>query len=234
MGGDFQVLDIILLAVIAGFLILRLRSVLGRRDGHEVRTPDPFKAANRDEGDSEDKVIRLPDRATDVSADDEDVFEDDDERPAPTGVEAGLRQIKRADRSFDVDEFLSGSRIAFEMILTAFAAGDSASLKPMLSPEVFNNFDQSIRDRTQAGEVMDLNLAGIQNAEIVEAYLTGRTAHITVKFTSEQISVIRDEHNDVIEGDPERVTEVVDFWTFARDTRSKDPNWSLVATGSME
>ncbi len=228
MGGDFQFLDIILLALVAAFLILRLRSVLGRRDGHEPRHADPFKSHGGESREPEDKVIRLPDRGTEPRGEEAEM----EEVGEPGSVEAGLARIQRADQNFDADEFLSGARIAFEMILTAFAAGDTNALKPLLSPEVLNNFEQSIRDRERAGETLDLNLVGIRSAEFVEAGLEGRTAQITVKFTSEQISVIRDENGDVIEGEPDTVTEVVDFWSFARDTNARDPNWALIATRS--
>lgn len=235
MGGDYQFLDIILFALVAAFLILRLRSVLGRRDGHQPQTHDPFKPpASREAPD--DKVVRLPDRK-DRPADAVD------DAPEPVidaafdgdqALAAGLTQIRVADPSFSREEFVSGARIAFEMILGAYAAGDADSLKPLLSPEVFGNFAQSIREREQAGETMEMNLVAITTAEIVEAYMAGRTAHVTIKFVSEQATAIRDDKGEIVEGDPAQATEVTDFWTFARDTRSSDPNWTLVATGSPE
>lgn len=232
MSGDFISYDLILFALVAAFLILRLRSVLGRRDGHEPRGNDPFKAPSRKEQ-ADEKVIRLPDRGEKPGEGPEPT-----ETAAPeveaTGVDGGIALIRTADPSFDRDEFLSGARIAFEMILGAYAAGDVGALRPLLSPEVFSNFEQSIRDREQAGEVLDITLVGIKTAEIVEAYMAGRTAHLTIKFVSEQTSVTRDESGEVLEGDPGAVTEVTDYWTFARDTRSRDPNWMLVATGAQE
>jgi predicted lipid-binding transport protein (Tim44 family) len=145
-----------------------------------------------------------------------------------------LAQIKVADPRFNENEFLSGARMAFEMILGAFATGDTGALKPLLSPEVFGNFTQSIREREQAGETMELNVVEIRAAEIVEAYMAGRTAHLTVKFVSEQIVIVRNDKGEIIEGDPQSGTETTDFWTFARDTRSPNPNWTLVATGAPE
>ncbi|TVR83734.1 MAG: Tim44 domain-containing protein [Rhodospirillales bacterium] len=231
MGGELQFLDIILFALVAAFLVLRLRSVLGRRDGHQPQTHDPFKPT-RERASDDEKVVRLPDRSDRPSdrrdSDAEPAFEE------ASPLESGLTQIRVADPSFEPDEFLSGSRIAFEMILSAFAAGDSQSLRPLLSQEVFQNFAETIHERERAGETMETNLVGIRSAEIVEAYMAGRTAHVTVKFVSEQISVVRDQNDEVVEGDPEQVTEVTDTWTFARDTRSRDPNWILVATGSPE
>jgi predicted lipid-binding transport protein (Tim44 family) len=120
------------------------------------------------------------------------------------------------------------------MILDAYAKGDSQTLKPLLNPEVFANFSQAIRDREQAGETLEDTLVGIKSAEIVEAYLDGRTVNVTVKFVSEQINVTRDESGDVVDGNPNAVIEVTDFWTFARDAKSRDPNWTLVATNSLD
>jgi predicted lipid-binding transport protein (Tim44 family) len=231
MGGDGFSLDLILFAIVAAFLIIRLRSVLGRRDGHEPRGSDPFKQPPSREA-RDDNVVRLPDRsdhpedeaieAIDIRADGE-----------PSGIDGGLAQIRVTDPTFDPNEFLSGARIAFEMILNAYAAGDTAALRPLLSPEVFGNFEQTMRDRAQAGETLEVTLVGIKSADIVEAYMAGRTAHLTIKFVSEQTSVTRNEAGDVVDGDPTAVTEVTDFWTFARDTRSRDPNWMLVATGAQ-
>ena len=124
--------------------------------------------------------------------------------------------------------------MAFDLILGAYAAGETRTLRPLLSDEVFGNFSQAIRSREQAGETMDDTLIGIKKAEIAEAYMEGHTALVTVKFVSEQINVFRDENGDVIDGDPSAIAEVTDFWTFARDTRSPDPNWTLVATRSLE
>lgn len=226
--GDFQVIEIILFALVAGFLILRLRNVLGRRDGHQGPVHDPFRAPPpRDRTD--DTVIRLPDRG-DRSG--------EPAEPAVAGrgsdgpLAEGVVQIKRADPSFDLDEFLSGARIAFEMILTAYASGDRAALKPLLSQEVFNNFEHSMREREDSGEKIDISLVGITSAEPVEVYMAGRTAHVTVKVVSEQMTVTRDDQGNVVDRDTK--ADIVDFWTFARDTRSRDPNWTLVATGSPE
>jgi predicted lipid-binding transport protein (Tim44 family) len=241
MGGEFQFIDIILFALVAAFLILRLRNVLGRRDGHQPQSNDPFKPAERGErpvraasrDHPDDKVIPLPDRgerprepAVDAS------WEGDTPEAGP--LETGLAQIRTADPRFNDNEFLSGARMAFEMILGAFATGDTAALKPLLSPEVFSNFAQSIQERERAGETMELNVVEIRAADIVEAYMAGRTAHVTVKFVSEQIVIVRNDKGEIIEGDPQHSTEATDFWTFARDTRSPNPNWTLVATGAPE
>ncbi|MCP5370450.1 MAG: Tim44 domain-containing protein [Hyphomicrobiales bacterium] len=243
MDNGFQFFDIILFAMIAAFLVLRLRSILGRRDGHEGGFPDPFKRRpgkparpSRDDGDN---VVQLPDRSEPEDEDkNEDVFAEAPESQVPPGemtpLMQGLSAVRAADPSFTESEFVNGARIAFEMILNAYVAGDTAQLKTLLSPEVFSNFQQAIREREKAGEVLEETLVGINSAEIVEADMEGRTASVTVKFVSEQVSVTRDEAGDVIDGDPSAVTEVTDFWTFSRDTRSRNPNWALVATRSLD
>lgn len=230
MGDSFQILDIVLFALVAGFLILRLRSVLGRRDGHHGPVQGPFSPAEPERTD--EKVVRLPQRGERGPAQSE--AGEAAETPVETPVEMGIAQIRLADPRFNSDEFLSGARIAFELILNAFAAGDSEALKPMLSQEVFANFEQSIRERQQAKQRLETKIVTLSAVELVEAYMTGRTAHVTVKFVSEQISALYDATGTVIEGDPVAITDATDFWTFARDTRSADPNWTLVATGTLD
>lgn len=229
MGDGFQFVDIILFALVAGFLILRLRAVLGRRDGHQSRTPDPFAQPRTERTD--DKVVRLPERADRPA----EPAAPSAEAAIPEGpVAAGLAQVKIADPRFSTAQFLAGARTAFEFIVNAFATGDSEALQPLLSPEVFANFAHSINARRAAQQRMETKLVAIKSADVVEAYMAGRTAHITVKFISEQISAVYDASGAIIEGDPNTTTEITDFWTFARDTRSGDPNWMLVATGSVE
>lgn len=231
MGDSF--IDIIFFAMIAAFLVLRLRGVLGRRDGHEGNYPDPLKREPTDDPAADDTVVHLPDRGKPAAANDADGPEPVDTGPEDT-LNSALREIIRADPSFDAPEFVSGARIAFELILGAYAAGDSSALKPLLSPEVFSNFSKVIHDREQAGEVMEDTLVGITAAEIVEANMEGRIASITIKFVTDQVNVTRDENGDVVDGNANTIAEVTDFWTFARDLKSSDPNWALVATRSLD
>jgi predicted lipid-binding transport protein (Tim44 family) len=225
--GDGYYLDILLFALVAAFLIFRLRSVLGRRDGFQGKPEDrlPFPRGDR----PADNTIRLPERDAPAEAPAAETVS-----LAPSSLEAGLTQIRIADPSFDERTFVDGAKKAFEWILQAFANDDVRALQPLLSQDVFNNFAQTIRARQQAGEKLETTLVGITLAEIVEAYMAGRTAHVTVKFVTQQISVLRDAEKQVIEGDPSAINDVVDTWTFARDTRSGDPNWTLVATGSPD
>ncbi len=229
MSDGLPFFDIILFAMIAAFLVLRLRSVLGRRDGDKGRRRNPF-ARSLPEEQADENVVHLP-SARDAGADTEAAAVGDD---AEGDRAAGFREIKAADRGFEPTGILSGARIAFELILSAYASGDTDALKPLLSAEVLDNFAQPIREREAAGETMEHTLIGVKSADIVEAFLDGRTAHVTVKFVSDQANVTRDANGEVVDGDPSAVTEVTDLWTFARDTRSRDPNWTLVATRSLD
>lgn len=228
MGEGLQFLDIILFAMIAAFLVLRLRGVLGRRTGHE-RRPTDIGSRRRNEARGDDNVVELPDRSAEPPLD--DVFEDEEPDEDP-GIR-GLAQIAAADRTFDPESFLDGARSAFEMIVQAFAEGDSKTLRSLLNDEVFDDFAAAIKQRERAGESLDTTLIGIKSAEILEARMEGRTTFITVKFVTEQVNLTRDKTGEVIEGDPNRVTDVTDIWTFARNTRARDPNWTLVETRSQ-
>lgn len=231
MDGGFQFFDIIILAMIAAFLVLRLRRVLGRRDGHEGGYHDPFQdrppAENESARENDDNVVQLPDRT----------FEHGPSEPAadidmndPVG--AGLTQIQVADPSFHPDEFTEGAKMAFDMILTAYAAGDRKTLKGLLSPDVYGNFDEAITEREREGEVLEDTLVGIRSVKIIEAQMDGHHAVLTLKFVTEQISALRDAEGNVVDGNPNEVIDVTDFWTFSRDTRSSDPNWTLIGTES--
>ncbi len=227
MNDGFQFIDIIFFAMVAAFLVLRLRSVLGRRTGQE-RPRDIFGRSPNAPSGSPDNVVELPDRrrATAAGA--------AEERYAGTPVGAGLSQIRDADPSFNPERFVQGGRAAFEMILAAYSRGDDAALRPLLNDEVFGNFQKAIAERQQAEETLETELVGIKSAEIAEATLDGGTALVTVRFVSEQVNAVRDGKGEVVDGDPNRVAEVIDLWTFARDTQSRDPNWALVATRSPE
>ena len=231
MGSGFQALDIILFAMIAAFILLRLRSVLGRRTGHERRRPDPLTRDAPERADSRrgDNVVELPGPA-DEKADAE--FGGADAAVSDDPVAAGLTQIRIADSGFDPKQFLDGARAAFEMIVQAFAAGDVKTLRNMLNDEVYDRFSGAVTDREKAGETLETTLIGIKAADIIEARVDGRTAFVTVKFTSEQVNVTRGEDGTVVDGDPNHVAEIVDIWTFARNTRARDPNWTLVETRS--
>ena len=125
---------------------------------------------------------------------------------------------------------MQGAKAAYEIIVTAFAEGNRRTLKDLLGPEVYDGFNSAITDRESRGEQIDQSFVGIKSADLVEAELKGGMAHLTVKFVSELISATRDKAGEVISGDPKRIREVTDIWTFAREAISRNPNWKLVAT----
>ena len=224
MGDGFQFLDIVLFAMVAAFLVLRLRSVLGRRTGHEQRRPDPISQRGQ-ERDSDSNVVDLP-RPADAKA---ALSEIDPSDP----LAAGLARIGIADNSFDPAGFLQGSRAAFEMIVQAFACGDTETLRNLPADDVYENFSDAIRQRSDAGHTLETTIVGIRSADIVEADMDGSNAAVTVKFVSEQVNVTHDSEGRVVEGDPNQVTNITDIWTFHRDTSVRDPNWKLVETRSQ-
>lgn len=239
MSNGFQFLDIILFAAIAGFFVLRLRNVLGKRTGEE-KPPryDPFGKRKGEQGEAEDeKVIPLPDRSAPAKGEEAEaepavaVQEGNGGEPM-SPLAAGLTQIKLADKDFNEESFLGGARVAFDMVIGAFAQGDTKALRPLLSNDVYDDFAGAIEERNKAGQILESTLVGITEADIIEAELQGRTAFVTVKFVSEQVNVVRDKDGNLVEGDPNQVSKVTDIWTFARNTRSRDPNWTLVATQS--
>jgi len=221
MGEFQQYFDIILFAMVAGFLVLRLRSVLGRRTGNERRR-DLFVRRDRPVA---DKVPVIDEQGANGSMPAADT-------QAVDAVAEGVNQIRRADPSFDASQFLEGVRIAFEMIVTAFAGSDKAGLRPLLSDEVFQQFATAIDERAAAKETLETRILQLDSADIAEAELLGRSAQVTAKLVSHQINVTRAMDRSIVDGDPEHPIEKTDYWTFARDTRSSDPNWVLVATSS--
>jgi len=149
---------------------------------------------------------------------------------AGSTVAAGLDAIAREDKTFDAKHFIAGARAAYEMIVLAYAEGDRRTLKNLLSRDVYEGFEAAIRQRENKGDTVETRFVAIDKSDIAGVELRGRTAQITVRFVSQLISVTRDKSGNVIEGNPERVTDVTDVWTFARDLSSRDPNWKLVAT----
>ncbi|MHA1568637.1 MAG: Tim44/TimA family putative adaptor protein [Alphaproteobacteria bacterium] len=240
MGEGIQFLDILFFAMVAAFLVLRLRSVLGRRTGHERRAEDGASERRAHES-RNDKVIALSDRQrnTDQTAEPErapdagdDSDADDDSQEQETPLVAGLTRIRAADSNFDPEQFLTGVGAAFEMIVTAFAAGDRKTLKSLLSAEVMENFEDAITAREDAGHRLETTLVSIKSAEIIDARLDGKTALVTVKVVSEQANVTYDGENHVVNGDSNYVATITDIWAFGRDTSARDPNWQLVETSS--
>jgi predicted lipid-binding transport protein (Tim44 family) len=223
----------IIFVALAVLIFWKLWSVLGQRTGRER---PPFDHFSRDtvRSSTNDNVVTLPGRSaepqqkpaeTPVAADRWSGIAE-----AGSAVAAGLDAVAREDKSFDVKHFIAGARAAYEMIVTAYAAGDRRTLKSLLSRDVYDGFEAAIRDREAKGETAESRFVSIDKSDIAGAELRGHTAQITIRFVSQLVSVTRDRNGSVVDGSPDRVTDVTDVWTFARDLSSRDPNWKLVAT----
>lgn len=239
MNGIFDISSVIFL-VLAVVVFFRLRSVLGRRTGNERPPFDPYSQSEIPKTNAgEDNVITLPGHAPeheDAASNTEAAAEERVKAGAPAGSElsAALVAIANSDASFNVEEFLAGATAAYEAIVTAYAEGERGTLKQLLSREVYDGFVSAIGERESRGEVMEFKFVGIDKAEIKEAALKGGTEQVTVRFQSKLISTTYDDSGNVIDGDPVHVSDVTDIWTFVRDISSRDPNWKLVATESVE
>lgn len=215
------VIQLIVLAAIAIFLILRLRDVLGTREGFEkpvVTRDDAKKSASRDRF---EVIEGGPD--TDIT---DHVEEGSDSADA-------LARMKGAEPSFSVSEFMGGARGAYEMILMKFEAGDLADIKPFLADEVYESFAMVVEEREKQGLTIDANFVGLREMKLVKADFDPETSEgeITMRFVGELTSVVRDKSGEIVEGNPKEVKRQKDLWTFARIMGSDNPNWQLVATG---
>jgi predicted lipid-binding transport protein (Tim44 family) len=228
--------------IVAALIFLNLRSVLGKRTGTEKPPFDPYSRENRDQRtvDSQParpddgKVITLPRRdQTQAPAESFNRYQAiDDFVPAGTDLNDKLRRVYDVDPTFEPRQFVDGAKVAYEMIVQGFAEGDRKSLKTLLSSEVYQGFDQAITQREKAGQTVKSTFVGIEKAEISDARLDGSEVTIVMRVVSQLISATYDAAGDVVEGNADSVAEVIDSWSFARDTRSRDPNWKLVQTQS--
>jgi len=234
MPDVFDIYTIIFLAL-AVFIFLRLRSVLGQRTGRERPPYDPYSARDVVRSPASDKVVALPQRPAEAAPRPVEVAQPPAERwkdVADSGstVAAGLDAIVGAEPSFDAKHFITGARAAYEMIVTAFAGGDRRQLRSLLSREVFDGFDAAITERERRSETAETRFISIDGSTITAAELRNKTAQITIRFVSKLVSATRDRAGAVIDGSADKVTDVTDVWTFARDISSRDPNWKVVAT----
>ncbi len=236
--SDIFDLTNILLLVVAVIVFFRLRSVLGRRTGNERPRLDPYAASDAaSPRDGESKVIALPrtePRPAAVKPAGPGVDERLGSLPQDSSALKPLREIAAADPSLEIGAFLKGAKAAYETIVTCYAHGDRETLRNLLSPEVYDSFNAVITERESREETTEFSFVGISSAGVTEASLTGQIAHITVRFVSELVTAVRDRMGNVVEGDLKAVRSVTDVWTFARDVRSANPNWRLVATDTAE
>lgn len=237
----------IIFAILAIFVVWKLRSVLGTRTGNEKEPPTPFNVRRSSTGQNDaggsnggngNNVVPLPGAA----ARPQGASPAWGGNPAPdrwgnyaaSGSKAavGLDAIADADPSFSIDGFIAGAKTAYEMIITAFAAGDRATLQRLLSQDVFQSFLAAIEGRESRSETMKTTLVSIDSITVDDAMLRDKTAQISLRFAVKLISATENSAGSVVEGSPDRVADTIDVWTFARDSQSRDPNWKLIATQS--
>lgn len=237
MGNNY---DIILIGLVAVFLILRLRSVLGKRTGNEQPpardpftppAPPPPRVGDAPQGN--DNVVPLPTANAPAPRQSSPTSGPGGIRATvlPTAT-AGVAAIRAADPSFEPIGFTGGARAAFTAIVEAFARGDTATLKPLLDSTTYASFESAIRGRIERNEKAETTLIGFEASDVAGADMEGTNAVVTVRFVSEQINVVRNADSQIVDGNPNEVQKVVDLWTFRRDTTSGDPNWQLVKTES--
>ena len=196
MNYSFEYIDIILLAMIAGFIFLRLRGILGKRTGFEGKAPTQF-----------DKILK----------------------------EAAVKQAPKQVDIFDEEaqkEFLKGARIAYETIITDFSDNDNkiTTSKPLLNKNIYNQFNEALKERNSRGHFAEITFIGINLAEIKEHKKVDKILNVTVNFIAEVITCIKDKNQKIISGDPKKIKKIYDTWVFSRDTTSPNPNWQLVDT----
>lgn len=225
--------DLLLYIVIAAVLILWLRNTLGTRTGSERERPNPLETKIDQPqapplGGERGRIVDVTDTGLAIADQGVSVFQGID--MSDKSVEEGLKQIMRADRNFDPHRFVAGARDAFPLIVEAFADGDLETLNDLLAPNVYHTFAQVIEQRKADGETVKTEIHAVRKAVLTDARLVDRLVLIKVRFTAQETCVIRDRDGKIISGNPDRVTEMTDVWTFGRDSRSKDPTWLLYET----
>jgi len=215
------VIQLLVLAAIAIFLILRLRDVLGTREGFEK----PAVTRKTDDREGHRGNFQVIEGGPDADI--------TDHVPEGTSSAQALSAMKVAEPSFNVGEFLGGARGAYEMILMAFEAGDLAKIKPFLSEDVYESFAAVVEARNEKGLTIEADFVGLRELKLVDAEfdMDTKEAEVTVRFIGELTSVVRDKAGEIVEGNPKEVKRQKDTWTFARVMGSDNPNWFLVATG---
>lgn len=218
--------DLLIYIIIAAVLVLWLRNVLGTRHGDERSRPNPYLKDKTTAGDStqeaiEGSAVRLHDAPEKVL--DRLSYENEAAR-------SGLEKIMAKDKAFDPADFVEKVKDAFVVVVESFAEGDKDTLSELLAPSVYKSFAKAIDAREKAGETVDTEIHAVQRTDIVDAGLKGNVAFVTFRIYAEETAVIKDKKGEIISGDPDRITEMVDLWTFGRDLKSKDPTWQVFET----
>lgn len=233
---EFFDLPTLIVIVVAVFVLFRLRSVLGTRTGTERPPVERRKA----EATAEDTVVPLrPRGAGNPELDDERrsrKLEAEIEQVAKDNapLAAGLKAVAEADAGFTPKSFLDGAKQAYEMIVTAYAEGDRQTLKNLLEKDVFEGFQRAIAEREAAGQKVDFTFVGLPKIEISDAEFDKKNILVTVRFQAEVVSATRDKDGNLVEGNADQVQTIADEWTFARNPKSRDPNWKVVSTSQLD
>ncbi len=207
-------IDILIFAAIALFLIFRLRSILGSRDGFEQKREELSRFNNEP--------------ANDTASQDGEVISLHGEQKAINGK--GLTFVRQADPSFRDDEFMSGAASAFSMVLNAFADCDLATLRRLLAFELYQEFAQSVHERNKRGDRLEITIDEIEDVQLIDGEVVDNVASVTVQFVSLQTRMVTDKNAVVLEDESETKVKITDIWVFERDTQLADPNWKLVET----
>ena len=235
---EFFDLPTLVVIAVAVFVLFRLRSVLGTRTGNERPPVERRKPATSEA--AEETVVPLRPRGTGApDLDDErrarkteaeiEQFSHGDEQLA-----AGFKAVVEADPTFTPKGFLDGAKQAYEMIVTAYAAGDRQTLKNLLEKDVFDGFQRAIAEREAAGQTVDFTFVGLPKVEISEAEYDRKNVLVTVRFHAEVVSATRDKDGNLVDGNADQVQTIADEWTFARNPKSRDPNWKVVTTSQLD
>lgn len=238
--GEFLDFPTVIVIVVAIVVLLRLRSVLGTRTGNERPPSARYESISRTRPNNDDTVVPLPTRntqTTDADAERAQRKLDAEIEKYAAGNPAlaeGLRSVAGADPGFTPKSFIEGAKAAYEMIVTAYAAGDRKTLKMLLDKDVHDSFETAIAEREAQGHTVEFTFVGLSDIEFTEVELDKRNAVVTMRIDAEVVSITRDAQGEVVEGTPGQVVAIADEWTFMRNTRSRDPNWKLVATNDLE
>lgn len=237
---DFLDLPTLIAIVVAVFVLFRMRSVLGSRTGNErppvdrTRSTPTEKAAQND-----DTVVPLRPRPAQPDLDEERrarklEAEIEQASHGDEGLANGLKAVAAADPTFTPKSFLEGAKAAYEMIVTAYAEGDRQTLKNLLEKDIFDSFQRAIAEREAAGQKVDFTFVGLPKIEITEADFDKKNVSVTVRFQAEVVSATRDADGNLVEGNADQVQVIADEWTFARNPKSRDPNWKVIATSQLD
>lgn len=227
--NEFHYADIIILALIAIFIVLRLRSTLGKDIGHK---PDLTTQLRRQLGDLPEEKTAPPGQpaVAEEPSKREKAEQAARESIGDASILTGIDAIIAADSSFSISEFIDGAKGAFEWVLKAYNTGDLETLKQLLAPSIFEEFRAALEEAKKAPAKLDTTLVAITDAQILAASLEKTKARITLRILSQQIQLVRDAEGNIIEGDASKVQTVEDEWIFERDVKSRNPNWIIMDT----